>query len=110
MNRIQFYVLTGLSILVVLLLIGNILLLREVAGQQATYSQNEQAVSQAEMFQGNLKQIAVRIYQDGQKTQDQGLKDLVVRQGITFTPSPPNTNTTQAPVPPPAATPTPANP
>jgi hypothetical protein len=88
MNRIQFFVLTGLSSLVVLLLIGHILLVRQVGIDQSILNQAQQRVNQGQAFQGNLKQLAVRIFQDSQKTQDQGLKDLLTRQQITYNPAP----------------------
>jgi hypothetical protein len=96
MNRIQFFVLTGLSSLVLLLLAGHLYLVHAVSNQQIILNQVQQTVTQAQSFQGNLKQLAVRIYQDSQKTQDAGLKDLMVRQQITFTPSP-STNSTESP-------------
>ena len=99
MNRTQFFVLTGLSSLVTLLLIGHIILVHVVSSQQSILNQDQQAVTQAQAFQGNLKQLAVRIYQDSQKTQDAGLKDLMARQQITFTPAP-STNATETPAPP----------
>src|SRR5476649_2738678 len=86
MNRIQFFVLTGLSSLVVLLLIGHIFLVRQTNFEQNRLAAAQQAINQGQTFQGNLKQLAVRIYQDSQKTQDQGLKDLLARQQITYTP------------------------
>src|SRR5271170_1325046 len=87
MNRIQFFVLTGLSSLVVLLLAGNILLSRQVAIDQSKFAQAQQAVQQGQVFQGDLKQLAVRIFQDSQKTQDSALKDLLQRNQITYTPN-----------------------
>ena len=49
----------------------------------------QQAINQGQTFQGNLKQLAVRIYQDSQKNGgDQGLKDLLARQQITYNAQP----------------------
>jgi hypothetical protein len=92
MNRIQFFVLTGLSTLVVLLLAGNILLSRQVAIDQGKFSQAQQAVQQGQVFQGDLKQLAVRIFSDSQKTQDPALKELLQRNQITYTPNSPEAN------------------
>jgi hypothetical protein len=94
MNRIQFFILTGLSSLVVLLLIGHIFLVRQTTFQANRAAAAQQIVNQGQVFQGNLKQLAIRIFQDSQKTQDQGLKDLLARQQITYTP---NGEATQAP-------------
>ena len=105
MNRIQFFILTGLSSLVLLLLVGQLFLMRQVNIDQSILSQAQQKVSQAQAFQGNLKQLAVRIYQDSQKSGDPGLKDLLVRQQITYTPPPQGTNATETPAAP-AAEPT----
>jgi hypothetical protein len=89
MNRIQFFVLIGLSSLIVLLFIGDVFLVRQTNFEQNRLAAAQQAVNQGQVFQGNLKQLAVRIFQDSQKTQDQGLKDLLVRQQITYNAAPP---------------------
>jgi competence protein ComGC len=106
MNRIQFFVLTGLSSLVVLLLIGHILLVRQTNFEQNRLAAAQQVINQGQAFQGNLKQLAVRIYQDSQKTQDPGLKDLLDRQQIKYTPSPEGAAAPDASVPPASSAPT----
>ncbi len=98
MNRIQFFTLIVLSSLVVMLLVGQILLAHQVAVEQVKLAQAQQVINQAQIFQGNLKELAVRIYEDSQKTQDAGLKDLLVRQQISYTPNASGgTNSTAAP-------------
>lgn len=97
MNRIQFFVLTGMSSLVVLLLVGHIFLVRETNYEQNRLAQAQQAITQGQAFQNNLKQLAVRIFQDSQKSGDQGLKDLLTRQQISYTPGPQGTNATESP-------------
>src|SRR6202012_6190521 len=94
MNRIQFFLLTGLSSLIVLLLLGHILLVRQANFEQNRLAMAQQALTQGQAFQNNLKQLATRIVADSQKTQDQGLKDLLARQQITFSP---NTNAANNP-------------
>jgi len=98
MNRIQFFVLTGLSSLVVLLLIANILLVRQVGIDQIILNQAQQRVNQGQTFQTDLKQLAVRIY--GDSKEDQGLKDLLARQQITYNPAPEGANGAEPSVPP----------
>jgi hypothetical protein len=88
MNRIQFFVLVGLSSLVVLLLVGHIFLVRQTNFEQNRLAAAQQVINQGQTFQGNLKQLAVRIFQDSQKTNDPGLKDLLARQQITYNPTP----------------------
>jgi hypothetical protein len=100
MNRIQFFILTGLSSLVVLLLIGHILLTQQAALEQDLFSQARQTISQGEASQAMMKQLALRIFQDSQKTQDTELKDLLIRQQITYTPGTGGTNATESPAPP----------
>ena len=100
MNRIQFFVLTGLSSLLALLLLGHIALAIQVGRGQNQWAAAQQVVNQGNVFQGDLKQLAVRIYQDSTRTGDPKLKDLLARQQITYN-SP--TNSTEAP---PAPTPT----
>jgi hypothetical protein len=105
MNRIQFFVLTGLSSLIVLLLIGHVFLTRQSNFEQNRLAAAQQVINQGQAFQGNLKQLALRIVQDSQKTGDQGLKDLLVRQQITFNPAQENTNSTDSPAPAPSTAP-----
>jgi len=101
MNRIQFFILTGLSSLVVLLMISNLFLARQVGVDQAILNQAQQRVNQGQAFQANLKQLAVRIFQDSQKTQDQGLKDILIRNQITYSPaSQESSNASEPTVPP----------
>ena len=101
MNRIQFFVLTGLSSLVGLLLIGDIFLVRQANLEQNRLAQAQQVINQGQAFQGNLKQLAVRIYSDSQKTQDPGLKELLERQQIKYTPGADGATASEPPAPPP---------
>ncbi len=87
MNRIFFFVSTGLSSLVLLLLIANVVLAKSVGTLQGQTQLAQSDINQAQAFQSNLRQLALRIYQDAQKSQDPALKDIVSRQQITFTPS-----------------------
>ncbi len=87
MNRIQFLVLTSLSGVVALLLLLHIYLVRQSNFEQNRLAAAQQVVNQGQALQGNLKQLAIRIYQDSQKTQDPGLKELLDRQQIKFTPN-----------------------
>src|SRR5438105_14485936 len=93
MNRIQFWVLTALSGVVVLLMAGNVILARQLTAEQNRLASAQQVISQGQAFQANLKQLAVRIFQDSQKTQDPGLKELLARQQITYTPEKETGNT-----------------
>jgi len=87
MNRIQFFVLTGLSSLVVLLLLGHILLVRETNYQQNQLVAAQQVINQGQAAANMLRQVAMKIVSDAQTKNDQGLKDLLQRQQITFTPN-----------------------
>jgi len=97
MNRIQFWISIGLSGLVGLLLIAQILLVRQTNYEQNRLALAQQAIQQGQAFQGNLKQLAMRIVQVSQQTNDQGLKDLLNRQQITFTPQADNGAAAPAP-------------
>jgi hypothetical protein len=109
MNRIQFFVLVGLSSLVMLLLIGHIFLVRKNNFEQNRLAQAQQIVNQAQSFQSNLRQLAVRIYQDSQKTGDQGLKDILDREKIKYNPAPATTTPPPEMPVPPAPSPTPTH-
>ncbi len=103
MNRIQFYILTGLSSLLALLLVGQIALSVAVGSSQARWTAAQEAVQQGNVFQNDLKQLAIRIYTDSNRTSDPALKDLLAREQITYTPA--STNSTETPAAP-ASTPT----
>ena len=109
MNRIQFFVLTGLSSLVVLLLIGHIFLVRSTNFEQNRLAYAQQVINQGQTAQGNLKQLAIRIYQDSQRTNDQGLKDLLTRQQISYKANPPADEPGPSPTPGPSPSPAPAH-
>jgi len=96
MNRIQFFVLTGLSTILALLLLGQLLLSYSVGRAQGQWQQDQAAVQQGNIFQNDLKQLAVRIYSDSTRSTDQGLKDLLAREQITYTPTG-STNGTETP-------------
>jgi predicted negative regulator of RcsB-dependent stress response len=86
MNRTQFWILNGLAGFVVLLFITQIFLVRAAIYEQNQMAMAQQALQQGQAFQGNLKQLALRIVQVSQQTNDQALKDLLTRQQISFTP------------------------
>jgi hypothetical protein len=88
MNRIQFFILVGLSSLILLLLVGHIFLTRQQNFEQNRLAQAQQVVNQGQVFQGDLKQLAIRIFQDSQKTNDPGLKSILEKNQITYTPAP----------------------
>ena len=100
MNRIQFFILTGLSSLVVLLLIGDIFLTKQAGFEANLFNQDRQMITLGQASQTMMKQLALRIYQDSQKSQDPGLKELLVRQQISATPKAGSTNATELPAPP----------
>jgi hypothetical protein len=78
MNRIQFFILTGLSSLIVLLLLGQVFLVYSLGSAQSKVNGAQAYVNQAIL-----------------KSNDAGLKDLVNRQHIT--PAQPATNSTETP-------------
>ena len=85
MNRIQFFVLIGLSSLVIVLLGLNLYLSRKVSIQQLQASQLQQALTQGKDIQQKLTLLARRINADAQKTPpNQALKDILTRQQINI--------------------------
>jgi hypothetical protein len=95
MNRIQFFILTGLSSLIVLLLLGQVFLVYSLGSAQSKVNGAQAYVNQAIQFRNNRDALAQRIYNDSLKSNDAGLKDLVNRQHIT--PAQPATNSTETP-------------
>ena len=51
---------------------------------KAKWRRRQQALTQGQTLQQNLRQLALRLYSDSQKTGDQGLKDILARQQISF--------------------------
>ena len=100
MNRIQFFILIGLSSLVLLLLVGHIFLVRQTNYEQNRLAAAQQVINQGQAFGGNFKQLAMRIGQDSQSKADPALKELLTRQNITYNPSPGPEGTNSAPSPP----------
>jgi hypothetical protein len=99
MNRLQFFILTGLSIVLVLLLLAHIALALSVGRGQANWAAAQQLATRGNVAQNGLKQLAMRIIQDSQRTADPGLKDLLARNQITYNPP---TNSTETPAAPPS--------
>jgi hypothetical protein len=97
MNRIQFFVLTGLSSLLVLLLIGHIFLVRQTNQEQASFTQAQQAIAQGQGSKGMMEQLAKLVYT--QSKTDPDLVDLMRRNQIVYNP-PADTNSTSSPTPP----------
>jgi len=97
MNRTYFWILTCLSSLIALLLIFQIILIRITTYDQSLLAQKQQFVNQGQQCEIRMRQLATRIYQVSQQTQDQGLKDLLTRQQITITP-PTDSTTNSEPI------------
>ena len=110
MNRNEFLIVTGLSGLVFVLLVLQIVFVRTANYDQARVMQAQQYINQGQVCLNNLQKVAMRTAQLSQTTGDQGLKDLMVRQQIAIGPAPSQTPSESAPspAPAPAATPTPA--
>jgi hypothetical protein len=100
MNRIQFFVLTGLSSLVALLLAGHIALDYQVGKAQNTVLHVRQLISQGEVASNGLQRLGSLIGQEGQRTGDQALKEMLTRQQLNYIPA---TNATETPAAPPSA-------
>jgi hypothetical protein len=108
MQRYQFITLIVLSSLVTIFLGAQIFLERLTFGEQNRLGQVSQALNQAQAFQTNLKQLAIRILQVSQKTGDPGLQELLQRNQITYTPNPQGNAPDSSSAPPSAPASTPA--
>jgi hypothetical protein len=104
MNRIQFFILTGLSSLLFLLIIGQLLLGHSVNKVQTQIALAQQLANQGNVAQNGLNALARRILADTQRTNDPGLKALVQKYQIQVSGGG-TTNTTETPATPPAAPP-----
>lgn len=85
MNRIQFFVLIGLSSLLFLLLAAHLYLAHHVGVQQQQASALSQAFTQGRDVEQKLTLLARRINAEAQKTPpNPALKDILVHQQINF--------------------------
>ena len=87
MNRTYFWTLTCLSSLIAVLLILQIFFVYLTKRDQVLLIQRQQIVNEGQAYDLHVRQVAARIYQVSQQTQDQGLKDLLTRQQISIAPS-----------------------
>lgn len=86
MNRIHFLILTGLSSLIAILLILQIVFVHMTKQEEARLVRVREIVTEGQAYDLHARQVATRIYQVSQQTQDQGLKDLMTRQQISIAP------------------------
>ena len=85
MNRIQFYILVGLSSMLVVFLALNLWLVHKVTFQQGEVSSLQQAFTQGRDVQQKLTQLIQRINVEVQKTPpNQALKDILTREQINI--------------------------
>jgi hypothetical protein len=107
MNRIQFWLLISLSSLVVIFLVAQAGLAVWSERVQVRLLAAQQAIQQGRACDQRWRQLVGRVVEVSQKTQDQGLKDLLNRQGITVKVNP-NPDASSGSAPP--ASPSPAAP
>ncbi len=88
MTRTQFLVLTSLSALVAALFLLQIAIMRLAQGDQSRLLQARAVISQGQACDQRMRQLATRVYQVAQQTQDPGLKDLLTRQQIVISANP----------------------
>jgi hypothetical protein len=84
MNRIQVYILTGLSALFLLFVVANLFLSYRTSGEQVRMMGAQHDINESRGFGNNLKQLAIRVLQDSKRTNDPGLKSLLERQHIVY--------------------------
>lgn len=101
MNRTYFWILTFLSCLIAVLLVTQIILGRITANDRILLAKRQELINTGQTCDRQAREVATRIYQLAQQTQDQGLKDIMTRQQIVVSPA--STNAA------PAATPAPAS-
>jgi hypothetical protein len=89
MNRIQFFILTGISAVVLILMALNIYLSHSAFNAQSQAYAAQQNLTTGERFRNVLTTVVQRINVSIQKDNNQALKDLLARQKIS----------TQAPAP-----------
>jgi hypothetical protein len=88
MSRTQHSILIAGSSLVILFLLLQVVFARQAQYAQAHLLAAQQVITDGRSCDVRLRQLAARIYQLGQQTQDQGLKDILARQQISVQSAP----------------------
>ncbi len=113
MNRTQYWLLVTLSCLVVIFLAAQAGFSVWSVKVQSRLITAQQVIQQGRACDQRWRQLIGRIVEVGQKSQDQALKDLLTRQGITVRVNPDSSSSSSqssAPAPAAAPAPTPSNP
>jgi hypothetical protein len=84
MNRIEFWILIVLSALVAVFLGVQAIYAKLSQHSQLEVIAAQQTIQEGQASETRRRQLAVRIYQVAQQNQDQTLRDLLTRQGITI--------------------------
>lgn len=82
MNSVKFYILTGLSSLVVLLLLTQGILGHIVDSQQQQILSARETINEGQQSETRLQQVAYALNGVAAQTNDQALKDILTRQNI----------------------------
>jgi hypothetical protein len=85
MNKIQFWIATALAALALPLLIINITLVTLNRGQQAEIGQRQQFVQQSVQLEGLYREIVRALAELGARNNDEAVRGLLARHGITYT-------------------------
>jgi hypothetical protein len=117
MNRVQFAIVVALSSLVVVFLFLQAVFAKLAQHAQLRIVAAQQVIQEGQACEGRRRQLAIRVYQVIQQTNDQALKDILLRQGITVKAAPASSSGASAPAssyetpaaPPSSYTPPPAN-
>ncbi|HUB66781.1 MAG TPA: hypothetical protein VL981_04785 [Candidatus Methylacidiphilales bacterium] len=112
MNRNEFLIITGLSSLVAVLLIVQIIFAHLASNEQTQLMQAQQFINRGQVSVNNLRQVALLVAEYTARTGDQGLKDLMTRQNISIKPNQnaaPSGGAEAAPAPAPAPSSTPTH-
>jgi hypothetical protein len=84
MNRTQFLILTSLSGVIAVSILLQISLIMWTQSDDLRLKRTDAALQEGQLCLNRLQQIAGRVAQVAQQQNDQGLKDLLVRQNIQF--------------------------
>jgi hypothetical protein len=109
MNRIQFWVLLSLASLIFIFLVAQAGLSVWSQRLQVRAFGVQQQIQEGRACDQRWRQLVTRIVEVNQKAQDQGLKDVLTRQGITVRAAPSDSSAPASP-PPSAPAPTLSNP
>lgn len=97
MTRTQFWIVTAVALLSLLLLAVNLSLLRGNRAMQRDVAARQQFVQQSVQLEGLYREIVRALAELAARNNDEAVRQMLARHGITYTVNPPAAGPAQTP-------------